>query len=800
MKEELIRVLNSKLDSINSDIDALKELNKKEEEENEKLDFVNGIINVFDENGEKNPLNFDKIDKEDFGRAIDIAGDEVKRLFDSGACNYDGLVYLISGIKSGVSITLTNEQLNGIEFFIQTLTERKEALVKTIGEFDQEKSKYEISDVNELKTKKDKYSDVIKGIDNGEYIKDIDILKEAIAFAKITPEETINILSYILEFNADLYKGGNKPVEEEAKEEVKEETKETEKETEEVKEEEVEEDNGFKFNQIENDNPFDLPNITFDDGLGDNPVDNEVNNDIVMPELPQEDDTIPPVEVETKEENDYQEFTPVAEPVVETEEVAPIETEVEPTIETPKVSEEPQVEVPPVESEVTVDAPVNEEESIELPEVEPVTEDVVTPYIAPLAEEPIAEVTPIEPVTVEPIAPVTETVQEPEIDSDFKDVVTSKNDYEEEIEVEKEDKTTSTRELHKVFSKYGIEENVVLNELIDGDVTEYQKTLDFLRDKNVLDLIKKNKELLIEILLYSDTEVIDKVLRIIKEDLSVDDEDYEITKKIAVNTIPSIFIREGGNYDNFIKNVELFKNLELNLINLFDFSKEIFVADHEDIEENLATINKYDFDINYKNAKYLLLIPHIEDKLDYYIESVYDDKTKGEKFDGINYIKEYAPKLNVVTDETIKRLRYASVNGKKVFGNKPGSLTGEITNLKVNALDLNDEYLNSFFNNGFTDITPDEVREYVKLAHNSSNVGDYSDELDKLNSYHVGLRYVFDGINVSYNKVLRNYSILRSYGIEAKKALHFAVCYNLVITKDEYNKLINLLDSIGGNQ
>jgi hypothetical protein len=61
------------------------------------------------------------------------------------------------------------------------------------------------------------------------------------------------------------------------------------------------------------------------------------------------------------------------------------------------------------------------------------------------------------------------------------------------------------------------------------------------------------------------------------------------------------------------------------------------------------------------------------------------------------------------------------------------------------------------------------------------------------------LRYNIDGIRVSYNKVVRNYSILRSYGIDSKKALQFAVCYNLVITKEEYDKLNDLLDKIGGN-
>ena len=185
--------------------------------------------------------------------------------------------------------------------------------------------------------------------------------------------------------------------------------------------------------------------------------------------------------------------------------------------------------------------------------------------------------------------------------------------------------------------------------------------------------------------------------------------------------------------------------------------------------------------------------------MDYYIESVYEDKLKNETFDGSEYIKDYTAKLNVVTDETIKRIRYASENGRKVFGTKPKSLTGEITNLKVNALDISSDYLNKFFDNEFANLTGDEVREYNKLIHNSSNVGNYADELEILNPYLNGLRYVIDGINVSSNKVVRNYNILRSYGIDKKKALEFAVCYNLIITKEEYDRLNSKLDEIGGN-
>ncbi len=831
MKEELLRVLNNKLNSINSDLSSLKDINEKIDEITEELSFVDGIINVFIENSGNNPLNFDKIVREDFDRSLDIAGDEVKNLFNSGSCNYDGLVYLIKGIKSGVSIALTNEQMNGIEYYIQTLNNKKGEMDAKISELEQSKNQYAISDINELKIRKDKYENVINEINKNEYIKDIDLLKEAINYSALSSSDTINLLSFILEYNANLFKE-NKPVIEthEEKVETHEETKEqpevkndeikfdeTESEVkEELPEEAIEEekvssnysaedkkvesvepnesdistekaeesenidentdsaDNEFHFNQVENDNLFELPNITFGDlESSDNNETESVSEDIVETsdnntssfeeniELPKEDTL-------TEEKNEYEEFKPVEEHVDETVTAVSFE-------EDNKTENDSDIHF----EEATTDSPV-----VETPfqEIKPVSEDMVMPSVTDIGiGYQVNE----------------EKKEEQIIDNDFKDVINEKVDY--ETNKPQNEEKVSTRELHKILGKYGIEENEVLNELIDGDVKEYQKILDLLRSHDLLDTFKKNKKLLIETLLYSSEAAIDKVLRIIKEDLSVDDEDYGITLKIVINTIPSVFIIDGGNYNNFVKNIELFKDLEINLINLFDFSKEIFVADHQAIENNLAIVNKYDFDINYKNAKYFLLIPNIAEKLDYYIESVYEDKIKHETFDGIKYIKEYAPKLNVVTDETIKRLRYASVNGKKVFGNKPGSLTGEITNLKVNAIDLTGDYLSKFFNNEFNDITRDEVREYVKLIHNSSNVGDYSDELDKLSSYHNGLRYVIEGINVSYNKVHRIYNVLRSYGIDSKKALRFAVCYNLVITKDEYNKLNDILSKIGGN-
>ncbi len=764
MKEELIRVLNYKLNDIVSDINSLVDLNNKIDEEKEKSSFVAKILDIF---GNDEIMNFVKIPKEDFNRVEELI-EEVKNVFGSDSCNYDGLVYLINGINNGVSLTLTNEQKDGINFLISALKDKKKDLDSAIDGYTLVKSRYEINDVDELTKKKDEYQEVVNGINSGNYLKDTEVLLESIKFSNLSPENTVDLLEYVLKYNADLYKEG-KPVIEDKKEEItvsEPEEEKVEDKVEEVQEEEKDEPelNEFHFNQVDNDSLFDLPNIKFDD--------EEEKTDEVKEE--QEDnkeevnDYIP----------DYNEY-PVYEGPKEDEVTIPDELSYVPENDEVSVTDE-HIEINPAE-EYDFHEEVEEtnepiEESIEEPVVEPVEEKV---------EEPVEE-------------QVSEPEEPPVIDNDFQDVVSGNEDYD-GYEKSVEEEKTSTREFQKIFSKYGIEENTILNELIDGDINEYQNVLDTLKDNDVLNSFKTNRELLVETLLYSNSDVVDKVLKIVKEDLSVDDEDYEITLKILINTMPSVFVNEGGNYNNFVKNVELFKNLGINLINLFDFSKEVFIADHELVEKNVDVINKYGFEITFKNAKYFLLIPNIADKLDYYIESVYLDKEKNETFDGVEYIKGYAAKLNVVTDETIKRLRYASENGKKVFGTKPGSLTGEITNLKVNALDISGDYMNKFFDNEFASLTGDEVREYVKLVHNSSNVGDYSDELDKLNQYRDGLRYNIDGIRVSYNKVVRNYSILRSYGIDSKKALQFAVCYNLVITKEEYDKLNDLLDKIGGN-
>ena len=685
MKEELIRVLNNKLDDINVNINSLVELNGKIDNEKNGLAYTNKVLSLFQENNSYNVLNFTKLSKDDFEKIVEILGESIKEEFNTNSCNYDGLVYLINGINNGVSLTLTDGQNKAINDIIQGLKKNEEEHESAIDGLMLIKERFPISDVEVLNKKHDDFTNIVKKIEIGDYVSETEEIEEAIEFSKLNQDKIIDILSYLLKYNADIYDKKKDYV---------------------VKEVET-----VKTNEKE-----ELPDFT-----------------------------------ETKEEFHFTDLnstvnTPIIEPVDE--------------IHFEDVKEETPIEEKKEDLHLDINLPKTEEEN-------PVLDDI-------------------------------------KIDSDYEEYNIPSEETISISPVQLENNkvnSISTRELQRLFSEYNLKfENDVLTELLVGDIDNYRNILDVLKENNLLKEFEKNRELFILTLLSTTKEEILSVLKIIHDDLSVDEDDYRLTTQITINTIPSIFVKEDGNYDNFVQNVKMFKDLGINLINLYDFSKEVLVADHKNMLANYQIVKNYNVNLDYRNIKYLLLLPNIGEKLDYYVESVYKDRTKNnEKFDGITYINNYPNKLNSVCDLTIKRLRYSSENARKVFGTKPNSLVGEITNLKVNVLELGDEYLNSFFNNEFDNITSDEIREYTKLIRNSSNIGNYTDELAKLEIYHNGLRYTINDINISYNKVVRNYNTLRSYGINKTNALIFAVCHNLVITKEEYQSLKNVLIEIGGS-
>ena len=738
MKEELIRVLNIKLDNIKVNIDSLTELNGKIKDEEEKLSYANSILDTFKKDNDYNVLNFTELAKSDFDNAMDLLDSNIKKMFETTSCNYDGLVYLISGINNGVSLSLTLEQENAINYFLQGMEGKVEEYEAVMDGLLLVKDRFEITDVEELSGKAKDYESIINKLNEEDYVNETDEIIDAINYNELENEKIIELLTYLLKYNAEIHETRKDVVQEETYEapEVEEEVTQPEYEEPVVPSIEVtEEENNVEVDNNQEYGEFHFPEF---ENIQTEAIEEPVTpEEVVVPGV--EENMYTPPEIST--ENEKIDPLPVVDPL-------PMGEVVPPVVETPSVVENENSDF-----EGLVTQEDYEEYSVPEENVQVQAEEAVTP---PPVEEPVEQ-------TVE-----------------------------EHVEEEK----ISSRELKRLFKEFDVDlDDKYYEELSVGNIDNFHNVLSFLKDNGMLNDFMKNKQLFTEVLKCSSSEELVDVTGIIKNELSVDDEDYKMTLNIAINTLPSIFVRDGGNYENFVRNVKMFKDMGINLVSLFDFSKEAYVADHNSLLKNYEIIKNYNVNVDYKNVKYLLMIPNIGEKLDFYVESVYQDRTKNnEKFDGINYINNYPNKLNTVEAETIKRLRFSSENSKKVFGSKPSSLAGEITNLKVNVLEISPEYMNKFFDNKFDTLTNDEVREFEKLCRSSSNVSDFTNELAPLEEYHSGLRYTIENVHISYNKVVRNYNTLRSYGIDKKKALLFAVCYNLVVTSDEYNMIKKVLE------
>ena len=707
MRDELLNVLEGKLDSIKKNIESLDLINSRLNEEEDNLSYVDGILKLFKEDDEYNINNFSKLERDDFDTCIGLVPETTKEKFETNSCNYDGLVYIINGINNGISLVLTEEQESAIQLLINGLSDKRIDYQARIEGINLAKSRLEVSDMKVLNNNRDKYETILDELDKNEYVSETEDVLTAINYANLEQDKTVDVLSYLLKYNADIYSSGKPPKEEK----------------------EV-------FTKVEE----------------------EINNEEV--ELEQEVNELPevPEEVPTEEEAPSEE---------------PLEVEIP---EEKEEDEEPEVETKEEHQEVPADI---QDEINNLTEATEETPD----------EEKTIELSGlVSDDTVEFTSPEIETPVEPEVEVD--------NDETKEINL------INKEQLDKVFKDYHISlDDVEGNEeLLDGDIEGYKDILNNLSNNGVISVVSKNQLLLKNILKDSDNDLLTKVFDIVRNDFSVDDDDYEETLKITFDSLPSIFVKEPtGTYENFIKNVEMFKRLNFDLINLFDFSRELLVADNDLLEKNYSLVSPYEVRVDEKNAKYLLALKDVYEKMDYYVEAVYDDKITKKTFDGMNIIRMYPSKLDSVTDLTIKRLRYSSENSKKMFGSRENSIAGEVANLKVDVLEIPDHYFGTFFNNEFDDITNEELLSYEQMIRDNTNYEFNEDDiLKELSTYRDGMRYNIEGINVSYNKVLRNYNILKDNNVDTNKALEYAVCNNLVITKDEYMKLKEVLNTLGG--
>ena len=454
MKEELLRVLNTKLNDINANIDSLVELNDKIDNEEKKISYVRGILAIFKDDSDYNILKFANLNKDDFHHVLDELGEDASKVFNSDSCNYDGLVYLINGINNGVSLSLTDEQKNGIEYLIHGLDEKELDYEASVDGLQLVKARFPISDVNILKEEKEKYIDVLNNLNSNNYVSKTDKVIEAMEYSELSNEEKIKLLSFLLKYNS----------------------------------------------------------LVYDERKDTNIVKHDEDRTSLYDEVKQELENSNNESKKEYEEFHFEEFK-------------------EPSFD--KIESEPITFIAPEENndgaesaEIKLDDNTKEETSIEQVEINP---PVVEEY--ELEEEPKEE-----------------KVDVNNIDDDFHGIVESNEDYEEE--------KISKHDLQKILKEYGIKD-IKDDRLFNGNINNYREVLDTLKKVDLLTEVLENNELLIQMLLNSKKDFINKVLDIAHDDLSVDDEDYEMTKKIVVDTLPLALVGgTNGAYDDFIKNVE----------------------------------------------------------------------------------------------------------------------------------------------------------------------------------------------------------------------------------------------------
>ena len=347
------------------------------------------------------------------------------------------------------------------------------------------------------------------------------------------------------------------------------------------------------------------------------------------------------------------------------------------------------------------------------------------------------------------------------------------------------------------------EEIVADNVETKQNILETNQTI--LENYQVLDLFKEYPDIIDDTLKLNSSNL-ERILEIIKNDLSLKEEEFKKVLNITLETLPGIFMNDVM-ATTFINDIEFFKEYKINIINLFDNYRELLIIDNNILKENYKIVTSYQLELNNDNVKYLLANKKVLDNLDYYIEAMGHEKAflgREQSFDGVEYIKKYPYKLNMITRDALMKLRYSSENNLRIYGSKPGILAGEIANPKVDILTLPNEYINLYFDNEYEFIDRSDMEKLLIDIYNNHNIDlnmdEYLEKLDKL--YKISdLRYKINNIYLSRIKTIRIYNYLKTRSIPVKEALIIALTYHSVIKRDEYKEIEKQITKLveGGN-
>ena len=202
MQDKLQKILNIKIEAIETNIDNLNYLNNELDKNNSDLDYINSKIALFNDG---DILEFDSILIDDFNKIISMINPIVKETFDNKACNYQGIMYIIKGIRDGISLELTSLQEDAIKLFIKEMNTKSDELKETISNLLDSKEKLPETNLDVLEASLKGYEEIISKLTSNSYLTEIEEITDALDFANLPLLEKIDIFSNILRYNRDIY-------------------------------------------------------------------------------------------------------------------------------------------------------------------------------------------------------------------------------------------------------------------------------------------------------------------------------------------------------------------------------------------------------------------------------------------------------------------------------------------------------------------------------------------------------------------------------------------------------------------
>ena len=747
MQDKILKILKIKMDAINRNIDNLNYLNGELDTNNKDLEYIEKMISSLKED---DILSFDNISKEDFEKILSMIDPSVSEIFKDKTCNYQGIMYIIQGIRQGISLELTTAQHDAILAFLVGMKDKSFTLQDTIESLQESKERLPETDLTVLTNDLETYQKIVSKFEKNAYLTEVDFLVEAFDYANILIEEKVELFEFLLKYNADIYNNTNQEKDVEKKEEILDDIDEKD----------------FPYEPINiNLEPFEIPKL--DDDW----------QDSKKIQIDEEEKVVSNEDTEKEDNKNFNDFGTFQIPVVNENVLANADYST-------RFSNSR-----PLEEDLDI-APANINQEVENENFKSNTVDLEE--IIKRIDDKLKEMETAEKNVKEKESSFNIPITDLDLESPISDYKIP------EVKLE-----TQTNNYQELLTKYGLNDTL---ELADStNYFELDSMLKTLEEFNLLDKLKEKENILKRILNKNTNSDLVKVLNLIRENLVVSEENYQNVLEITIETMP-ILLSDPSVINSFTKNIEFFKEHQINLINLFDNYRELLILDHDVVVENNMKIEKYALVLNNDNVKYLLYNKHILENLDYFIEAMGREKGflgKEEVFDGIEYIKKYPYKLNTARSDLLLKLRYQTENDQKIYGSKPGILAGEISNPKVDILQIPEEYKNLYFNFDYSMVDENELETLLDDINNQEptdvSLDDTLLNFDK--KYKESeLRYKINNVLISRIKTIRIYNFLRSKGYTSKNALLIALTYHSVIKNDEYKMLEEVVNSLeGGN-